>query len=285
VDFSKRFLPESLTPLFYAPIYRELSEAQRLRYNQLHACYILEQTIFFESAMAQHILARAAKQPLPEGWAEGLRLFIAEEKRHSQMFRELNRKCLPQHYAKGDFYFIHLNPGLATLLDFWVKHSGWFPLFLWLLLIEEERSLFYSKEFLRHSLELEPEFLAVQKAHLADEIGHIGWDEKLLDLIWPTTCAWQRRMNASVFTWLMGEYFNTPKRAGLRVVQELVTEFPSLQPGLEEMETQILSLSRDAEYHRSLYSREITPKTFARFDVWEEFRGIEAVLLGYTPAR
>ena len=56
IDFSRRFIPDRLTPLYHTPVYAQLSDAQRLRYNQLHASYFNEQTIFFESAMAQHIL-------------------------------------------------------------------------------------------------------------------------------------------------------------------------------------------------------------------------------------
>ena len=285
VDLSRRFLPEHLTPLFYTPIYEELSETQKLRYNQLHASYILEQTIFFESSMARHILTQLARTSLPEGWSNGLRTFVEEENRHSQMFRELNRRCLPGHYGESDFYFIRIGSATASLLAFWVKHPTRFPLFLWLLLLEEERSLHYSRQFVKAAPQLEPSFVLVQRAHMADEVGHIGWDEKLLDWIWPRTPLWQRKLNARLFVWLVGEYFNTPRRGGLRVIRKFITEFPALRPRLEEMEQQILSLAQDVEYHRSLYSREITPKAFARFDDWEEFRGIEEVLLAYEPAR
>ena len=37
IDFSRRFIPEFITPLSYTSIYRQLSNAQRLRYNQLYA--------------------------------------------------------------------------------------------------------------------------------------------------------------------------------------------------------------------------------------------------------
>lgn len=278
-------MPEHLSPLFYTPIYQELSEAQRLRYNQLHASYVLEQTIFFESSMARHIVTRLAETSLPEGWSSGLRAFVEEEHKHSQMFRELNQKCLPAHYAQSDYHFIRIGRATAGLLGAWVKRPGWFPLFLWLLLLEEERSLQYSKEFVKAAWQLEPSFVAVQRAHMADEVGHIGWDEKLLDWIWPRTPPWQRRMNARLFIWLVGEYFNTPKRGGLQVIRELVTEFPSLQSRRAQMEQQIQSLAQNADYHRSLYSREITPRAFRRFDDWEEFRGIGEALLGYEPTR
>src|SRR5712692_11134902 len=99
IDSSKRFIPQLLTPLYHTPFYAQLSEVQRLRYNQLHASYFNEQTIFFESAMAQHMLRRFVLRKFSDDLETGLRTFITEEAEHSKMFRELNRQCLPEIYA------------------------------------------------------------------------------------------------------------------------------------------------------------------------------------------
>jgi hypothetical protein len=45
------------------------------------------------------------------------------------------------------------------------------------------------------------------------------------------------------------------------------------------MQRQLLALSNDHSYQKSLYSREIAPKTFARFADSPEFRSLE--LIGY----
>ena len=66
IDFSRYFMPERLTPLFHTPSYAHLSEEQRRRYNQLHACYLNEQTIFFERVMAQPILESMMRVALPD---------------------------------------------------------------------------------------------------------------------------------------------------------------------------------------------------------------------------
>jgi len=70
----------------------------------------------------------------------------------------------------------------------------------------------------------------------------------------------------------------------VRVVEQLVQEFPTLRPQLPSFREQIAQLARNREYHESLYSRTITPKAFRRFDVCPEFRTIGQILLGYTPA-
>jgi len=282
IDFSRFFIPEELTPLYHTPCYAWLTGAQRLRYNQLHACYFNEQTIFFESVMAQRILSYFVKQSLPGGLSEGLRQFIAEEARHSEMFRQLNRQCLPHRYANGDFYFIRVPAFLSSLLRGWVRRPKYFPLFVWLLLIEEERSLFYAKEFLKSAATLEPHFISTQKTHLADEVGHVRWDEELLDWIWPQTGGKLRRVNAQIFKWLVSEYFNTPKRGGWRVVEELVAEDSALRPRLLELKAAVRRLAKNRGYHLSLYSRSITPKAFQRFDCCPEFHSIGDILLGYT---
>ena len=283
IDFTRRFIPERLTPLFHTPAYSRLSVEQRLRYNQLHGCYLNEQTIFFESAMARHILNHFAARGLPGGLADGLPCFIAEEAAHSEMFRQLNRRCLPEIYAKDDFHFVRVPSLLGAGLRAWVKRSGVFPFFLWVLLIQEERALFYAREYLREAAELEPNFVSAQRRHLADEAGHIQWDEQLLDWVWPRTSGVARRVNARLFAWMMGEYFTTPRRSGLRVLAELVREFPALQPQWPELRTQMLELTHNRDFHLLAYSRAVTPKAFARFDRWPEFRPLAKVLMGYEP--
>ena len=80
---------------------------------------------------------------------------------------------------------------------------------------------------------------------------------------------------------MLGEFFSTPKRAQLRVVDELVREFPELRKRRPEMRRQVLALSADDEYRTSLYSREIVPRTFARFDATPELRALK--ICGYLP--
>lgn len=267
----------------HTPIFNDLSSAQRLHYNQLQACYFNEQIIFFESSMAQHILRGILKMKLPSNLIDSLTDFIAEEKRHSQMFRELNQRCFPERYTKNDFYFVNVPRAARTALAAWASHPGTFPFFIWILLIQEERALYSAKQFLVEANELEPSFVAAQRQHLADEVGHVGWDEELLELIWPTKTDRARRINAALFQWMIGEYFTTPKRSGLRVIRELVQEFPDLKSLWPELRAQMLALSHSGDFRFVSYSREVTPKSFARFDRCPEFKSLHKVLAGYSP--
>lgn len=277
IDFSRPFIPEPFTPLFHTPAYGRLTAEQRLRYNQLHAGYFHEQIMFFEKALARNVLGRFLSEPLPEKLKSGVQMFMAEEARHSEMFWRLNKKCAPQFYGSRDFYFIRVPPLLAKILDAISRRPKLFPLFLWLMLLEEERALYYGKIFTK-SPELEPHFMAVQRAHLADEIGHVKWDEELLDWIWPETNPLLRRINARLLCWMIDEFFSAPKRAGVRVVEELAKEFPSLSPELPRMRSELLALATNKKYRSSLYSPEMVPQTFARFEQWPEFAPVLRLL-------
>ncbi len=283
IDFSRPFMPARLTPLYHAPSFVGLTEPQRRRYNQLHACYLNEQTIFFESMMARPILRAFARQRLPGHLGAELEIFMAEEARHSEMFRTLNRRCRPEAYAGGDFDFIRL-PRLAWAgLHGWMRQAGCFPFFLWVLLIQEERALFYATEFLAAASELEPSFVAAQRRHLADEVGHIRWDEQLLDWVWPRVGFGWRKWNARMFAWLMREYFVTPKRSAWHVMQRLLAEFPELRRQASQFRAELGTLGVHPEYNRLAYSRDVTPKSFARFDRWPEFAGLCSALPCYRP--
>lgn len=279
VDHGKRFIPEEFTPLFYTQCYPKLTEGQRLRYNQLQALYFNEQIIFFETAIGGNVLYSLLRYSWPQRLTQGLRQFLDEERQHTEMFRRLNERCAPRLYPAGDFFFIQ-PPRLWMEILNWATHSArFFPMFLSLMLLQEERSLFFSKRFIAESGVLEPHFVKTHRMHLADEIGHVRWDEELIEMLWHRANPFLRKMNAKLFAWMLGEFFSTPKRAQMRVVHQLAREFPALREHELEMRRQLLALSQDARYQMSLYSREIVPRAFARFDAWPEFRALE--ICGY----
>ncbi|HEX6899373.1 MAG TPA: diiron oxygenase [Thermoanaerobaculia bacterium] len=281
VDSGKLFIPEELTPLFYTPSYGDLTAEQRLRYNQLHALYFNEQIMFFERALCCRILEALLREPWPDRVAAGLREFRDEERRHTEMFLRLNRLCAPRLYAGRDFHFVQVPAAWRVVLRWAVDHPVLFPLFFWLMLLQEERALFYSKRYIRQRETIEPSFVKAHRLHLADEVRHVAWDGELIDALWRRARPWRRRLNARLFAWMLEEFFGTPKRAQLRVVDELGRERPELRGRLPGMRRQLLALSKDEGYRTSLYSRQIIPKTFARFDESPEFRDLR--MCGYHP--
>ena len=283
IDFSRPFLPERLTPLFHTPAYATLTAAQRLRYNQLHALYFNEQTLFFEQALARNVLGHFLARPLPGPLRADLEDFLAEEQRHSEMFRCLNRRCAPEFYADRDFHFIRVPRTAGALLGFMSRRPHWFPLLLWLAHLQEERSLAAGRLFLAGAATLEPQFVAVQRAHLADEVGHVRCDEALLARVWPHTRPLVRHLNARLLGWLLGEYFSVPKRAAVRVVAALAAEFPALRAREPELHAALRALRDNPAFRHEIYSPANVPGTFRLFDAWPEFRALARVLPGYVP--
>jgi hypothetical protein len=281
VDFGKKFVPEELTPLFYVPWYRWLTPDQRLRYNQLQALYLNEQILFFETLVGRGVMDALLREQWPDGFGSELQQFWDEERRHSEMFRQLNRLCAPQFYAAGDFHFVEAPRRWLAALDWATHRPRLFPMFIWLMLLQEERSLCYSKEFIRQENVLEAHFVEIHRVHLADEVGHVRWDEQLLDLVWPGVNRYLRTLNARFLSWMVGEFFSMPKRGQWHVVQELAAEFPELRQHLPEVQKQISALPQDEHYQLSLYRREITPRSFARFDRWPEFRVMQRAIPAY----
>src|SRR6267378_2262372 len=98
VDFSKLFLPEPFTPLYHTASYAGLTTEQRRRYNQLYALYFNEQIIFFETSLSESVLLPLARSGLPERLVQALGEFMEDERRHTRMFRALNRACSPELY-------------------------------------------------------------------------------------------------------------------------------------------------------------------------------------------
>ena len=276
-------MPQRLTPLYFTPAYETLSPAQRLRYNQLHALYLNEQTIFFERTLAPNVLGYFLKQNIPAKLRDAVQEFQNDEERHSAMFRTLNRLCALDIYGAGDFNFIQVAALPAKLLDFVSRRPGIFPMLLWLMYLQEERSLFIGRQFVKSDHPIEPHFLAAQRAHLSDEVSHVHCDEALLDYVWPEVNGAIRFMNVRLLAWMMREYFGAPKRAQVNVLSALVHEFPELQPRLPELRRALLQLQYDENFLRSMYSRENVPEAFARFDRHPEFHPLAEVIPGYQP--
>lgn len=283
IDFSRWFMPQELTPLFHTAVYRDLREAEQLRYNQLNALYFNEQIMFFERKLAQNVIAPFIGAGLPPKVELGLKQFLREEQEHSTLFLELNRKCAPELYRDRDFHFVRISAVGASILSWMSKRPHTFPLFLWLAHLQEERSIYFGRKFLRSQDCVESSFRDVHRKHLADEARHVQWDAWLLDYVWPQTAGWLRTANAKLLGTTVREFFAAPKRATLNVVRQLVIEMPHLRDREEDLLHALRSLSRDPVYCKSIYSHQSVPDTFARFDAWPELRALSRYFPGYSP--
>jgi P-aminobenzoate N-oxygenase AurF len=284
VESAAPFLPEPLTPLYHTPVYARLEPRQRLRYNQLHGLYVNEQILFFEQALADSVLGALLSRPLPAGLERALGRFREDEAAHSVMFRALNRAYAPAWYGDRDYHFVRVSAGAFKVLGLVGRRPSWCPMLIWLMLLLEERALYFGGQIVQHASVLDPRMVATHARHLRDEARHVQWDQDVLDWLWPRTPPALRRMNAALFRWLVGEFFSVPRRAGLAVARELAASDPVAAPHLATMIDGLRGLAGSPAFHATLYSRQIVPRTFRRFDRWPEFSRVGRALRAYAPA-
>lgn len=234
VDHSRPFTPEPLTQLYHTEHYRELSTAQRLRYNQLFAMRAIEQLMTLEARFIAMVIHRSQRHPrlrhntlLLECMGE----MVAEEVEHYRMFRDLNLIAEPAIYQNREMYFAHLGVADRMALELLGRTPGITPFLLWTLLILEEFSTYISRQMLQQRSgplgKLEENFVKAHREHLKDESRHVATCANALDELLSHSGATTRRLNATLLHRFMGEYM-TPKRGGLRVIRHLCREFPEL---------------------------------------------------------
>lgn len=285
IDFSLPFFPVRLTALGQVPSWKLLKQHHQLRYSQLYALYLNEQTVFFEELLAANLLPALYAQPQRIGadLAEELRSFEAEERRHSRWFREMNRRVDPARFSleEGRYVFIPADARMRAVTAWFARRPFVFPCWIWLMLLQEERSISVARECLARDSGLEPAFVELHRKHLADEVDHVQWDIKLVERVWLPMPMWKRRLQARLFGAMMSEFFTAPKRAGKAVLQALLDEFSELAPLGADLHRELDALGKSRDYHASLYGREITPRAFTLFDELPEFKHIGNHLLAY----
>jgi len=286
IDFTKPFYPAHLTSLFHTPSWQNLSPEQQLAYTQHYGLYLNEQTAFFEEQLAEVILPTLQHSPdTPKELAESLHIFQQEEREHTRMFRTLSHKVNPSKFSLNneDYYFIKVPPMMLKVMRFFSRRPQFFTYWIWLVLLQEERSIATSRACINDET-LEPTFKQAHLIHLKDEANHVQWDLQIVEHLWKPSPNWKKSLNVFLFGQVMKEFFTAPKRAAISLINDLITQFPELESMRSSLEADIKNLKVNDSYHSSLYSRELTPRAFQLFDQLPEFNGLEKTLLAYDPA-
>jgi P-aminobenzoate N-oxygenase AurF len=287
IDRSRLFVCPTLTPLYYAPIYRQLDESHQRRYNQLAAICFSELIGFFETTFAASVLAALAnsrRHGVDRALVDCLEGFLAEERRHTEWWRRMNRLSEPELYANSDQAMIRLPAATRFVLRQLTSHPYLFPMVFWVMLALEERSLEISRRCMRLRVEqIEPRYLAVYRAHLAHEVQHVQIDWHLIERFYAKRSSVMRQLNARLFQAAIRHFFLPPTRSTVRVVSRLVVEHPALAPLSSTMKRQLHQVGHDPAYHEMMYSRKSTPITFELFDCFPEFHAMRRLLHSYQP--
>ncbi len=285
IDFSLPFFPPEMTALAFTSSWSRLDPAQQIRYTQIYALYLNEQTAFFEELLANTVLPALYQKPevIGESLAENLRRFESEERTHSRWFREMNRRVDPQRFSmeSGAYVFIPVGGRIRDIARWMASQPFRFPFWIWLMLLQEERSISLARACIDAADRLEPSFVELHRKHMADEVDHVRWDLELIERIWMPMPLWKRKLHARLFGGLMAEFFTVPKRSARVVLGALIDEFPDLAATACDFRREIGELRHSQAYHESLYSRAINPRCFALFDALPEFRDMGRFLPGY----
>jgi hypothetical protein len=277
VDASKRFTCDTLAPLAYSPIFAELTEPQRLRYNQLVGLMQNEIICFFEQEFATRVLPALLRPEaaVPDDLARALRQFLEDERQHTQLFRSLNRLARPAWYARSDYHILRLPRSFRRLLGFFAARPATFPFVYWVMLIMEERSLLMSRRYAAmDAATLEPHFADVYRAHLEDEVRHVQLDWHLLERFYQSRPNWLRWLNARLLEAFVLGLFLKPRRANVRLVELLIEEFPELKPRRAELVRAVHELTTNPGYRGMMYSPESTPIAHALLESLPELASL-----------
>lgn len=276
------FLCPTSTPLYYTDFYQQLTEPQARRYNQLTALSFNELLTLFESQACEILLPTLAAHPsVPPELAQYLAHFRDEELEHLKLWRALNQSAEPQWY--GDTLAVFVKPSNVALKTFqWAcRHPRWFPMLVWLVLMQEELAMELARRAGASDFSIEPHFLKAYRQHREDEVRHVQVDWYLIDSFYQSCPSWIRLANARLFRACVKEFFIRPARMALRVFDRLCVEFPELVSERGKARRQLRELAADEAYHTMLYSRRSHPITFSLFDQVPEFHAMSRVLLSY----
>jgi hypothetical protein len=271
LDLSRPFVCHSLTPLYYTPLFAELSSGQQLRYNQLSAISFNEMILFFEQSFdsALEALIRDRQAVGDDDLRGRIRTFLDDERRHVVMWRRLIRATAD---AGGGCGIVRLRRPMATALRSLTSRPRKFPAVVLVMLTLEEHSIDISRRCGRvRAGALEPHYAAAYRAHLLDEVHHVRIDHELLDLLIDPLPRWLRAINAAIYRRFIRTMWLRPTAAGGKVVDALVREYPDLVPLGPSLHAALATVEANPAFRRMMFSPQTFPLTFSLIRRYPEF--------------
>ncbi len=275
VDRGKPWEPEGLGALWFLPSFAALAPEERLRCNQLHALGVCEQFVWFERQLLRAIgNVLRERHPLPAPLAEALGHFAAEERKHIDMFWRLLERSEPAWYAGHAPRLFHIGVAPQFAMDRVTANPRTFLAWIWLAILVEERTLFFSREHLRAARgapgSIDALHAQVHEFHFRDESRHYHLDQHLLTWLYDPQPRWKKALAAAMFRRMMRAYV-AASRTAARILAQLAREFPRLRGApVARLRAELSGVGRDESYHRRLFSRAALPHTFALLAEYRE---------------
>src|ERR1043166_547610 len=165
VDRTRPFIADALTPLYFTPVWAELTNAQRLTYNQLNGMYWNDLIAAFE----RHLVLALMKSEI----APRIREVVREEVLHEGVFHELNR------LAGAPRTFIAIPRAASSMLRLLARTRSGAAALVWVMMLMEERSIAVMSD----SRGIDATFARVYAAHVEEERGPVATDIELIALL------------------------------------------------------------------------------------------------------
>ena len=266
-------LPASWDAMSHLPVRHRLAPAALRRFNQLYACACHEQIAFLEVTGTEHLIKPLMTHPDWQRERSSLTAFYEQEVRHYQAFRAWNQAYEPRLYADDGLAPRFVCPTVlqSRCLAAMGRSVHRWPWLLWFILMQEERGVHLALDLEATPAHIAPEMLVIHRWHLRDEAQHLDLVKTLIERLWPATPAWLRRVNAAVLLRLLREYFTAPKRAGSRVVQAWLGEFPEYQNLRQDLLAQLQALAKLPDFLDQQYGPRRIGRTLDLMARWPEF--------------
>lgn len=280
VSRSLPWMPEVLMPAGYLPSFQELTDFQKLRFNQLTAQAVCEQFIWFEEDLICPILRNVLKaRTLNPELRRCLENFIEEEGRHSEMFLRLLKKIDPLTYQSKKYHLFGLRKSEALAFQQLIRRPNFFLVWIWMAIYFEERTLHFSKAY-QSAKELNPSgidplFSRVHALHMIDEARHLQIDQYLLREFYVEESKLKRGL-AAAFTKKILSAYRSPQRNSRRIIQILSSEAPG--PVWNQLEKELPSLRSNTAFQKAMFGSNALGRTRELMNLFPEMRTALAVL-------
>ena len=244
------WMPNSMLPTSYLPSFQALSEKLKIKFNQMYAQAICEQFIWFEKELISPILSRyIERKQLSPDLKEALLHFIHEEDKHSELFWEVLKYSQPDFYEKNpsQFQYFHLNIHHKVFINTIITHPEQFLAWIWMSIFFEERTIEFSRKYLRESKNLDPVFCRAHHLHLLDESRHVQIDQYLLRHFYDQTPKIKKIIAVWTFQLLLRSY-TSPRRISKNIIRKLATAFPMDENSLLRLKKELPLLATHPEF-------------------------------------
>jgi hypothetical protein len=281
IHHDRLWVPPSLCPLSYLPIYQDLSEDEKLCDNQLYALALAEQFAFLEVHILNRVIDALRRHPSvarelaadPE-LGEALEHLYAEEVTHTEMFWRLCEKAAPQRYPSRDFWLLPLTPLRSLLISTIFNRPLAFPFWAWVGALFEEKTIEFARAYEATPCEsIDPTFTRVHILHRLDEARHFALERELVARFWPACKGLKRRLNLALFQSFIANFVHPIESTSARF-EKLIEQHPRLAALRPQLRAQAREFPKNKAWLQASFSPEVLPGCFKLFEQDGDIRAI-----------